>query len=739
MNDIDNTLILDEKTLKRIPPVFVFVIILVLGSPIIALNYFGFDFGTMAKSLGYDSKLSSYLIEAQIRGYFRQTLLQWSAFSLAAITVLLSFTQYRLTNDKIALVIGMGVLFSGAVEALHTLVIDGLSPYFIDKTNLDAVIWTLSNSVSALIFIIGLALILYYKNTKKVRVNTFILIGVFILISAFSLIYYAATLIKLPQMSIEGAILSRPYELVYLLLYLFLIIFLYPRIYKQYPYILTNCIFYMGVTQIVIGIYLMVLSSSPYDSAFNIAYFLKIIFYFIPFACLIINYVFSYNAILIAQEKLRLSEQRLKYIAAHDALTNLYNRREFGTLLEKTIEHNNRRNSTFALFVIDLDNFKSINDTLGHIEGDLFLKQFTMQLSSLVRRGDILSRIGGDEFTLISPRLKTEIEAKRLAERIIKGLNIPYHIHGTILTVTVSIGISLFPKDGDKSEKILKNADIAMYSAKKSGKNTYRFYSEKLSHSKHRETEIEFYLKGAIENNELSLCFQPQYNLLTKEIIGAEVLLRWYNKALGNILPNEFIPVAENTGFIISLGNWVLLKTCEQAKRWSERYKSHLSFTINISSHQFENKDFVQSVNEILERTMFPASNLNLDIPESLLVKNDSGIFEELQEINSLGATITIDDFGMGYSSLNHLKSLPIKTLKIDKLFIAEIKNSTDKVVVIDTIIKLANELGMSIMAEGIETEEQLDYLLARNCLQGQGFYLSKPLTAQEFESIAFE
>lgn len=733
-----NTIILDEKTLKRIPPFFTFIFLLLLILPAIALNYFGIDLSNVTNEMEGDNSLGVFFVETQIHGYFIQILLQWSAFSLAAITTLLAFTQYRLINDKIALVIGLTILFSGTMEALHTVVIDGLSPDIADKENIDAIIWTLSNTVSGIIFFIGLLLLLKYEDHAKFRVSTFTLLNILLVLVALAFVYYAAFIIKHPTMWFHYALVTRPYELIYLLIYLSIIFFIYPPIYKKYPSVLTNCIFYMSVTQVVISLYLMFLSNFPHENAYVIAYFLKIIVYFLPFSSLIINYVYSYNSVLEAQNKLQASQEKLKYIASHDALTNLYNRREFENLLDITIANYRRERSSFALFLLDIDNFKAINDSLGHLHGDSFLKKFSEQLSTLIRQGDILSRIGGDEFTVIMSRLKSPSAARKLAARIIKELNVPYLVNEKLLTSTISIGISIYPLDGTTTEELLKNADIALYNAKKSGKNTYRFYTEKLSAEQHREAEIESHLRLALENDEFFLCYQPQYNLITNEIVGAEILLRWHNEKLGDIPPSEFIPVAENSNLMNSIGNWVLDKACQQAKEWAEQYKRYLFFSINVSPIQVTNHNFYSNFKKTVETYHYPANYLSIEITENLLMESNEEVSSALHNIGTLGTQISLDDFGMGYSSLSRLKALPINTLKIDRSFIADIQNEIEKVAIVDTIIKLAHELGMTTIAEGIETREQLNYLVAKKCHIGQGFLLNKPLTADVFEKIAY-
>lgn len=732
---MNGSFVLTEISLKRIPHFLVLILILILGMPYVGLNM-GLDFGIMAKKFGHASTFNSQLLEPQIRGYLRQTLLQWSGFSIAAVTVLLSFTQFRLGNDKIALIIGLSVLFSGCVGALHTLVIDGLSLNTTDKNNLDALVWTFSNCVSGLILALGLIILLVNQNNENLSFITFILLTTFLVLCSITLIYYTALVIQLPQMWFKNSLFSRPYEAFTITIYLILLLFIYPKAYKIYPAILTNSIFYMAITEIVSSIYLMFLTNSPYDSAYNIAYFLKIIEYFIPCTSLVINYVFSYSAVLHAQKRLKLKQEELSYIASHDSLTNLFNRRKFEELLEKSIANSARSKSLMALLLIDLDNFKTTNDTFGHVHGDELLRQFTSRLNMLIRKGDILSRVGGDEFTLITPNIRSPSSARQLAERILNEWNNPYTLNGKLITASVSIGISIYPNDGKTTRDLLRKADMAMYKAKRTGKNSYQFYTEQLSFLQHRESEVEAHLKKALHKEELEIYYQPKFNLITKQIIGAEVLLHWNSETLGNVSPTEFIPVAEKTGLIIDLGLWVIRKTFQQVIEHSKKDNHLLQYSINISPIQISNNFFLKNLERAIIDYNFPANHLELEITENILMSNNEEVRQILDGISALGIKLSLDDFGMEYSSLNRLKTLPIDTLKIDKSFIGDIKNENEKVVIIDIIIKLANELGMNIVAEGIETHEQLNYLVARKCIIGQGFLLSTPISSENFFTL---
>lgn len=728
-----------EKTLKRIPTVFTAVIIMLLCFPMLTLTYYGFDFNGLAMDIESNDNLGIAFVEDQIRDYFKQILLQWSGFSLAVLTVLFSFTKYRITNDKIAFLIGLVVIFSGSMQALQRLVVNDLFPTLSNKENIDTILWAFSNIGCGTIIAIGLLFIVSHPVKKIYQLSNFIFWGSLFVVLAIVFSCSMVFTIWQPQFIFQHKLFSRPYELIDLLIFLIIIFLLYPRAYKKYPNLLTNCILYMCITQTVIALYLLLMPNLGMENSFIVVNYLKLIFYFIPFACLIINYFYSYNSILITRKKIHLEQAKLKFLASHDTLTDLYNRREFELLLDKSIANASRDQLLVALFLIDIDNFKSINDSLGHVYGDHFLKQFTSQLTKLTRKGDLVSRIGGDEFTIITAPIRSISAARKFAARLISGLNTSYQVDDKLLIGTISLGIAIYPTDGENTKELLKNADIAMYHAKRAGKNNFQFYDKRFSEEQHREAEIESYLRDALENNELKLHFQPQYDLITREIIGAEVLLRWRNKVLGKVSPVEFIPIAENSNLIIQLGDWVLRKTCEQASLWFKQYQRHFIFSINVSPLQFIHNNFCKNLKQIINEFDYPPHYLNIEITENLLMKSCDEVTHQLEDIHALGVQISLDDFGMGYSSLSRLNAFPISNLKIDKSFLSMIHNTVDKVIVVDTIIKLAHELGMTIIAEGIEREAQLNYLITKKCTLGQGFLLSKPLSSKAFEKLAYQ
>jgi diguanylate cyclase (GGDEF)-like protein len=732
---MDNLVAFNETTLKRIPFFLVIVIILLLGLPFLGLQ-FGLNFNI--EKVNHVTNAKSQAIESHIRDYLKETMFQSSACILAMVSMLLSFIQYRLSHNKIALIIGLSFFFLGIVTAFHLWFFDNWSLSYNEKINLDSLIWIFANSFSGLILMIGLILLLKNKQEQTIPISILMALITAITLIGFYLNYYATDLVESPTLWIKGWYLSQPYELLSVFIYLILILFLYPKTYRVHPNILTDCIFYISLIQIVSSLYLIVLSHAPYDSAYTISYFLKIVAYCVPFVCLLINYGYSYGSVLNTQKYLKIKQEELTYVASHDPLTHLYNRREFEELLDKSIANGLRNKNSLSLLLIDLDNFKIINDTFSHNQGDKLLKEFSSRLLILIRKGDILSRIGGDEFTLISPNLKSPSSARHLAERVLSELNSPYSINNKSITVTVSIGISIFPDDGITHEDLLRKADLALYKSKGSGKNTYNFYTDQMSHKQHRESEVESYLRHGLKNNEFSLHYQPKYNLTTQEIMGAEILLRWHNPVLGEVSPNEFIPIAESTGLIVEIGNWVLRKACEQAMIWSKKYHHIPAFSVNLSPLQLINSHFPFVLEKALRDFNYPPQFMEFEITENLLLEDPEEVNKVLNNISNLGIKLSLDDFGKGYSSLNRLKTLPIDTLKIDKDFISDIRSEHEKVVLVDIIIKLASELGMSLVAEGIETEQQLNYLISRKCPFGQGFYLSKPLSANAFAQLAY-
>ena len=439
------------------------------------------------------------------------------------------------------------------------------------------------------------------------------------------------------------------------------------------------------------------------------------------------------------------AEERIRQLAYFDDLTGLPNRALFKDRLSLAIDLAKRNDRKLAVLFMDLDNFKRINDTLGHTVGDLLLKTTAERLASTVRgsdavtrdevRGpDSLARLGGDEFTVLLAEIRRGEDAATVAQRILTTLAEPLDLAGHEVTTTLSIGIAVFPDDGDEEETLLKNADMAMYFAKRRGRNHYEFHTREMTEAALKRLTMENQLRKALQRGELSLHFQPQMDLTTGEICGVEALLRWQSGELGNVPPLEFIPLAEETGLIIPIGEWVLREACAQARRWLDSGIPVGRMAVNISVLQFVQIGFVELVAKVLDDAGIDASHLELEITESLLMKDAHGATETLRALKKLGVHLAIDDFGTGYSSLSHLRQFPIDRLKIDKAFVCALDVEPDDAAIATAVIAMADSMNLRVIAEGVETEAQMSFLKSKRCDEIQGFLLSEPLAAEDME-----
>jgi diguanylate cyclase (GGDEF)-like protein len=429
-----------------------------------------------------------------------------------------------------------------------------------------------------------------------------------------------------------------------------------------------------------------------------------------------------------------MTQEQVRIMAYFDPLTKLANRNQLYQYIEEEIPRLQKDNDTLAIMFLDLDRFKIINDTFGHGFGDLLLKEASKRLNQCMNEQNKLFRYGGDEYIVITKYKEIE-DVEEIAQCIIDKLEKPFTINARQTYVTTSIGISLYPKDGETVEELIQTADSAMYRAKENGKNNYQFYKSSFNSNNQRKIDLENGMRKALEQNDFILFYQPQVELLSGNIIGLEALIRWEHPEYGFISPGEFIPIAEETGLIIPIGKWVLKEACKQNKIWQKKGINCMQIAVNVSPLQFKDKNFIKTVKEIMNETEMNASCLELEITESTTrdVEEAMKVMEELKE---LGVNLAIDDFGTGYSSLNYLRYFPIKKLKIDKSFVDEIGKNFKGEAVIKTIIKLGNDLGFNVMAEGIEKDEQVLFLQQNNCQCGQGYFFYKPLSVDEVEKV---
>ena len=429
------------------------------------------------------------------------------------------------------------------------------------------------------------------------------------------------------------------------------------------------------------------------------------------------------------------SEQRIMEMATHDALTGLPNRNLLRDRIAQALAHDRRSQKQAAVLFIDLDHFKIINDSLGHDMGDLLLQDVAARLGAIVRSEDTVARRGGDEFIVLLPDMAGAQDAGVVAQKILDGLIQPFLINGKELHIGGSIGITLFPSDGEDVETLLKNSDIAMYHAKENGRNNYQFFAPEMNRRATERHTLGIDLRHALERNELLLHFQPIVDMPGGKLTSMEVLLRWQHPQLGLISPARFIPLAEENGLIVPIGEWVLQQSCLQRMAWRNQGYDIPKLAINLSIRQFRHKTLVADIARILAETGMEGNSLTLEITESMLVENVEETIRTLQQLNALGLEISIDDFGTGYSSLSYLKRYPINTLKIDRSFVRDIATDPNDAAIIAAIIVMARNLKMQVIAEGVETEEQLAFLLQQGCNRFQGFYFSEPLPASEIEN----
>jgi diguanylate cyclase (GGDEF)-like protein/PAS domain S-box-containing protein len=433
------------------------------------------------------------------------------------------------------------------------------------------------------------------------------------------------------------------------------------------------------------------------------------------------------------------AEEQVKHLAFHDPLTNLPNRLLFSDRLTLAVAQAHRHNQRLAVLFLDLDRFKVINDSLGHSVGDELLRQVAERIQEYVREGDTVARLGGDEFTLLVPGITAEEDAAKIAKKICDAIHDPFWIDGRELFVTTSMGVAVYPSDGHDAETLVRNADSAMYRAKEQGRDNYQLYTPAMNAKAVERLSLESRLRQAVANDELELHFQPFFDLKTAEVLGAEALLRWRHPELGLIPPGEFIPIAELSGLIVPIGEWVLRTACAAARKWHAQGFPSLTVSVNLSSRQFQQSDLVSQVTSALTETGLEPDKLDLEITESNAMQNAEHSINTLWGLKKQGVRISMDDFGTGYSSLNYLKRFPIDRIKLDQSFVRDLPGDKDDAAIAMAVIAMGRSLELVVIAEGVETEEQLAFLKDRNCDQLQGFLFSRPLPPEAFASFLEE
>ncbi len=449
-----------------------------------------------------------------------------------------------------------------------------------------------------------------------------------------------------------------------------------------------------------------------------------------------IGEICNYMAVFSDINERKAAEERMAYMAQHDFLTGLPNRMLLHDRLAQAIALAGREGHKVAVMFLDLDRFNAVNDTLGHLVGDKLLQEVADRIGRVARSSDTVSRQGGDEFVIMLPGLENADAAVLIADKLLAAIAAPCVIDGNEIETSTSIGISVFPEDGRDSDALLKHADAAMYHAKKSGRNNYQFFTDEMNQRALERMSIGSKLRHALERNEFLLLYQPQMDLRSGRIIGAEALLRWNHPMDGPVSPAQFIPIAEENGLIIPIGEWVLREACRQNQEWRKLGLPEITMAVNLSAAQFRQKNLGEMVMSIVRDSGLDPSSLELEITESAVMHDAEAAIALLRQLKATGLKLAVDDFGTGYSSLGYLKKFPIDKLKIDQSFVRDLMTDPDDAVIASTIISMAHSLKLKVIAEGVETAEQLAFLKQQGCDEMQGYYFSKPVSAGKFAEL---
>ena len=445
------------------------------------------------------------------------------------------------------------------------------------------------------------------------------------------------------------------------------------------------------------------------------------------------------TAVIEAQklaEQVQTAKAEMDHLAHHDVLTDLPNRMLLQDRLSQAIELARRQGRQLAVMFMDLDQFKHINDSLGHAVGDQLLRSVAQRLVGCVRHSDTISRQGGDEFVLLLPHIEQAEDAARSAQKILAGLALPHNIDRHDLHISASIGISIYPDDGKDVETLVKSADTAMYHAKENGRNNYTFFEQRMNIQAVQRQSTEVSLRRALERQEFVLHYQPKIHLRSGTVVGVEALIRWQHPERGLLLPAQFVSIAEDCGLILPMGRWVLRAACRQARAWLQAGLPPITVAVNTSSLEFHAKDFLENVRVTLNETGLEPHFLELEMTESVLMRDAESTDAVLHALAALGVKLAVDDFGTGYSSLSYLRKFPIDTLKIDQSFVNQMTSNQDDAAIVSAVISMGKSLKQRVIAEGVETPEQYAFLVAQQCDEGQGYYFGRPVGAEAFATL---